>query len=729
MTRRRKKRKHARPDDHEKPTDATGRSAGDAERSVGPKWLALIFFVALGFRVMCFASVGSHPLLAHPIVDAGYHHAWAQRIVAGDLLGHGPDDVFKPPLYSYFLAAHYALFGPRVALIQWSQLLLGAASSVLLAIIAARLLGRNAGRIAGLIFALYAPFVFFELQLLTPPLSTFLNLAALLLLLPRDGAPSYRRLLGAGLAVGLSAGVRPDVLVPAALVFAYLALTHFWKKWPQMVLAGTCFAAGAAAVLIPIAARNYHLTGQFVPVSSNAGINFYIGNGSEANGISAIPVGLRWQILVGRVPQAILEKPADSSRWWMDRAKEEIRTEPGEATMRLAGKGLAFFNRREFRNNICYHYLQQFSPPLRRSPLQYAVLIPLAACGMILLAQRGTPTRRALAVCLLWVAGYWIVGVAFFVTARFRLPAVPILILAASWAIAQIAQAVSRRDRKTLAGAAVVITVTAAISTPMWFGKPAEGWVRDQVNLGNSLKQSDAPHKTAEAYRRALSFDSNDPDARFLLAQLLLPSDPAAAMEHLEVARQAAPNSPDLLLSVARAQLATGKPDLARQTLHELLSLEDRMNLLPARTSWAMAHIHLADLEPEQADSHWSKAWEIDRRTAAEVCFMQKKELPRVVKAFRADAQEKPWDWYSQANLGLALLETGQPDEALPFLMRARRLAPEKEGIRFQHAKALFDSGRREDSATALEALLDDLPASPLRRQALALYEKAKGED
>src|SRR6185436_20867585 len=43
-------------------------------------------------------------------------------------------------------------------------------------------------------------------------------------------------------------------------------------------------AAGFALVLAPVALRNHALGGGFLPTTSNAGVNFYIGNGAEADG-------------------------------------------------------------------------------------------------------------------------------------------------------------------------------------------------------------------------------------------------------------------------------------------------------------------------------------------------------------------------------------------------------------------------------------------------------------
>ncbi len=125
------------------PSTAAGKVESAASQRIGRRWAAAIFFLALAFRGLCFLEAGNHPLFQYPVVDAAHHDLWAQRIAAGDWLGDGPDDVAKPPLYPYFLAALYTLFGRHVALVQWTQFVLGACSCVLLALLGARLLGAS----------------------------------------------------------------------------------------------------------------------------------------------------------------------------------------------------------------------------------------------------------------------------------------------------------------------------------------------------------------------------------------------------------------------------------------------------------------------------------------------------------------------------------------------------------------------------------------------------------
>jgi tetratricopeptide (TPR) repeat protein len=673
--------------------------------------------------LLSFSVIGGHPLFVNPVVDGGYHHHWAQRIVAGDWLGHGPDDVFKPPFYAYFLAGWYALAGPSIPLIQWVQFVLGALSCWMAARLAARMLGRNVGTWVGIASALYAPYVFFELQLLTPSLSIFLNLAALLILIPTSGPPSYRRLFAGGLLVGLSAGVRPDVLLPAGMILLFL----LWRKRADSPLTIfkriACLFAGVVVVILPITARNAMLTGQWIPVSSNAGINFYTGNSSQADGISAVPVGLRWERLVSQVPQPILEKPASASRWWVSKTVDDIAAAPQPALFRLGTKALAFLNRRELRNNICFHWVQDQAWPFRMPFLQFGMLLPLAVLGMIGLWQ--DPSQRSTWMLLaLWIAGFWCITTLFFASDRYRIPAMPILMIPAAWALLRLSSAARLRQWNTLGWSALMVLAVGTISWPLWLGHPQKDWVRDDVNLGNALRSASDFHGAEQAYRRALT-KSNDPDAHFMLAKMLLSSKRASeALQHLELARQEIPDSPDLLLASAQAHRALGKPQHARQLLNQLMGLSDSCNLWPKRAEWATSHILLAELESSGHDEHWERAWSVHPPTAAEASFLRRKDMSRVRATFRHEAETKPWDWYAQANYGLALLETGDLHEAIEPLRLAVELSPKKEVLRFQLARVLTATGGDDEALTILQDLIPLLPESPLLRDAIKLRDQ-----
>ena len=108
------------------------------------RWLVVIFLVAMAYRGLYFLEVRQHPLFLNPVIDAEQHHAWAQRVSSGLILGRGPDAVFKPCIYPLLLGGVYYLSGSNITVIQWFQFILGSVSAALTALLGAmKWLGRS----------------------------------------------------------------------------------------------------------------------------------------------------------------------------------------------------------------------------------------------------------------------------------------------------------------------------------------------------------------------------------------------------------------------------------------------------------------------------------------------------------------------------------------------------------------------------------------------------------
>ena len=90
-----------------------------------------------------------------------WYQTWATRIADGAWWPTGT--FYQSPLYAYFLAALYSIFGvgswsPRVV-----QIVLGSLNPVFVYAIGTRLFTRRVGWIAGVAFALYGPLVLEEI--------------------------------------------------------------------------------------------------------------------------------------------------------------------------------------------------------------------------------------------------------------------------------------------------------------------------------------------------------------------------------------------------------------------------------------------------------------------------------------------------------------------------------------------------------------------------------------
>ena len=76
------------------------------------------------------------------------------------------------------------------------------------------------------------------------------------------------------------------------------------------------------------------------------------------------------------------------------------------------------------------------------------------------------------------------------------------------------------------------------------------------------------------------------------------------------------------------------------------------------------------------------------------------------------------YDWYRRA---ISLLEGGNPDAASVLLARLREVDPTSTSVLEAHARALFDSRRFEEAATAFAELVERSPAEDYAHYGLGM--------
>src|SRR5882724_59792 len=101
--------------------------------------------------------------------DQRAYWTYAQGIAAG--LGfHSSFEgylAFRPPLYSYFLAGIFRLYGENIGAVFLIQASLGAAATYWLYLIIVRLVGEYPALFGGLCFAISPPFLLYTKQIMT----------------------------------------------------------------------------------------------------------------------------------------------------------------------------------------------------------------------------------------------------------------------------------------------------------------------------------------------------------------------------------------------------------------------------------------------------------------------------------------------------------------------------------------------------------------------------------
>ncbi len=493
-----------------------------------------VLAVAVGVRAGVLATLSASAFFRNPVVDAQYHHDWAKALAA-----ERPDEgqrrflaqpFFKPPLYPYLLGAWYSAFGERVWPVKAAQAVLGALGCVLVLALGRRIFGPGAGLIGGLLAAVYWPWIFFDAWLLNTELVIFLNLLSAWVLSGLPGGGRWRA-GAAGLAVGLSAITWPTGLLLAAVLAWWV---YRWsgpavedaKTTPtrsggsrrgRLAAAGVFLVAAAAPVGV-VASRNMIIAGDAVLISSNGGINFYVGNRPGADGHSAVPTGLQWERLLREEREAGIEKPSESSAYWLRRGLGTVAAEPGRAALLTLKRAALLVNAAEPRNNLSQGYFRNRYRWLGFLP-GFGVVGPLAAIGLVLAATgRVKADRAGVWLCVAFVASAFAAAMPFFVCDRFRVVAVPLLLPAAGVGALGLNRAFfGHRPGPLAAYLAAVLGLGMAMGAD-WFGVAAGPLAKEHFHLGR-IHLRDGRSLAADIELQTSLAQADDADAWLLLGR------------------------------------------------------------------------------------------------------------------------------------------------------------------------------------------------------------------
>jgi 4-amino-4-deoxy-L-arabinose transferase-like glycosyltransferase len=611
----------------------------------GFRWrhAVVIFLLALTFRAAYLSEAGQRPDFQVFYMDEEYNLGWAKSLATGvwtapyDQLREAP--YFRAPLYSHFLAGIFRLFGFNTVLARFIQILMGSVSCALAYAVATKCLGRRVGSVTGLICSLYWVLAYFDTQFLQPFLLVLLVLAGFLLAFTAAERRDTRLAGFAGLAFGLYAITRPEILV----FFPFLA----W--WALRITRGApglkrrwFVAALAVGFLLPPAAttvRNGIVAHDWVIVASQGGVNFYIGNNPESNGVEAVVPGTHATWWGGyEDTRAIAERAADRSlkasevsAYWFRKGFAFIRDDPVRWLGLTLKKAMLFVGNVELSNNEPYEARRNTYRSLRAVPLGFGLLL-----GLFVVALPGWLRRRAgrvgelqavavrpdpqaalrrsyLVLILQFLGIYAVTTIAFFVTGRYRVPLVPLVAMGAAATIVTAYDYLRARRMAAFAvTAAVVIAVTGLLRVD-WFGmrKATTGFAAytDALDMLETGK-TEAAIARLEAIRKAGSVQA--PEVYISLARAYVtrsgPEDSRTVLEVAEEGLERYPDETELLWYASVGHVVFKEWDLARDRVERYLAEKpDDLRALHLGFTTAIAQGRLED-----ARAFFSRAEAVD---------------------------------------------------------------------------------------------------------------------
>ncbi len=524
-----RKKRDRKPDADRTVPDAVRIDLSDTSGSLGRidyRNIVIVFALALILRlIFFFLYEHNNPLFYYPIMDAKYHHEWALEILSGNFWGN--EVFFRAPLYPYLLALLYKISGTSIAFAILFQQIIGTGTAVLVYLLARQFFVPRVSLLAGVLAALYWPLVYFAGDLLIVTLIVFLDVLALILLVKWMRTGRTGLALAAGLVLGLSAIARPNILIllPVLPLAFYLferggASAGVSRRW----LRGTLLVyAAAVCIVLPVVVRNYIVGQDIVPIASQAGVNFYIGNNPHSDGRTAIVPGTRWDwwggyedaIRMAETAKGRSLKPSEVSSYYFGQGFAFVFGSPDRSIPLLARKSGLFWAGGE-RSNNKYIYFFWHESGLGKIPLPgFWLVAPLGLAGAVLLWRR----RRDFWLLYLFVASYMLGVIAFFVNARFRLPIIPVLIVFAAYAAFCLWHNV--RHKSPAAWWTIALVVLCFVVVDMDFIRFRENKVHaDSIShytLGNAYLNMGLTDKAIGEYEEAIDTYNRHPTAGYRL--------------------------------------------------------------------------------------------------------------------------------------------------------------------------------------------------------------------
>lgn len=394
-------------------------------------WFWILLTLAAALRIWHLVHAQQSPTFMNPAVDPLWYYQAAERVAHGF---YGPWPLFRAPLYPVLLGWVYRFVENDLLWARILNIVLQCATLAIIYHIARAYFNKLAAVVAALLFCVNGMLIFFSAEILSTSLEVLMAALAVWSTLALRNAPSRNQAIITGLVWGLAAITRPNFLLVAPVALA-LALWPVWKS-PAKKTALFAFVALFVPIL-PVTLANLAIGGEPVLIATQGGVNFWIGNNPDADGISSVlPQADRFWTM--EKAQALAEresghsmKPGELSDYYYDKGWDFLLSNPGRAVSLMLRKTALFFNRFEVSNNKQIAYYASQTPGLAwLIALNFALLLPLAILGIW-----ATPRREARALGIIGLT-YAATVILFFVASRFRMPLVPWLCLLAGAGVA-----------------------------------------------------------------------------------------------------------------------------------------------------------------------------------------------------------------------------------------------------------------------------------------------------
>jgi len=332
---------------------------------------------------------------------------WAEEILKHPFYVDGKV-FYMAPFYPYLLSFLYLITGGNLFGIYIFQILIDVFLCYLIYLLGKILVDEKTGIVACFFCAFYKTFVVYSASILSDSIITFLYIAFITSLYISLNKHTLKWWILTGILLGFSALAKPTIGI--FLPFLLIGLIIYPEKKiislkisppKQEILTFFILLFISGLVILPITIRNWYVGKVFVPICSNGPENWRIGNSSDSIGLFYYPKGHLLSVF--------------SADFW----KLFLR------------KLNLFFVSYEWPQNMNVYLMEKLIPSLKFTFIRFGFIVPSGLSGLILFFKKFKKNFLYITFTIsnvLWV-------VLFFITDRYRLPAVYCFSISASYLI------------------------------------------------------------------------------------------------------------------------------------------------------------------------------------------------------------------------------------------------------------------------------------------------------
>ncbi|MBL0053674.1 MAG: glycosyltransferase family 39 protein [Bacteroidetes bacterium] len=469
--------------------------------------MSVLFSMALLFRIIYFVQLNSGPCIwQHRFkeTDMHFYDEWAKFIAHGDWLSNRSfhqydlshqsiaDYYFKThpneavllqkqlgnnkspealgrllwqrwdggkmfhqdPLYIYFIAVVYKIFGEDVRYVFIFQMMAGIFSTLLIYLISRKYFGNTAALFSGLFASLCGPMLFYELVLVRESFIIFAGLLLVYLLTNSHQSKSPGKIFFFGIILALCILLKSVFVL---FLFLTIGISFFvFRKEPIHFLRYSGILLGGALLAYsPLLIRNAIVGVPLFTQNSIGSIAVIASNDVKYDPASSYALNVK-------NTTEIIDKTGGKT---LPSLIDAIQTHPSIMSyVTLLAKKLALvFHWYEFPNNKNFYYYRIHAPVLNYTFVNLIFIAPLAFIGIILSIMQ----RRKLWALYLLLCMHLFLLVAFLVLSRYRIPFEAALIPFSGFAIAELIKNIQIKIQLALIMLGGIIILAFAVGRPL----------------------------------------------------------------------------------------------------------------------------------------------------------------------------------------------------------------------------------------------------------------------